>query len=214
MRHLKTLAVGVVLCAGSALAQDTETTTTTTTATDTAAPRWSLGAGVGFGQVIVVDDNGGPLSALGGLGLTPQASLEYRLQEQLALVLGASTNITTVSPEGGDGDTNFGVGVRLGLRRFLAGSGPTRLSLHGLVALGYSSRAGFGNAQTSLDFTQAGLIGGLAVDRELIEGLTLRLATDVAGVSFTSISADTGGSVDSFGVNLGLAPSLELRLAF
>jgi hypothetical protein len=63
-----------------------------------------------------------------------------------------------------------------------------------------------------------GLTLGLAVERELTSGLSLRVATPLVGASWstgTFESSTSGRSTrDGGGATLLLAPSLELRLAF
>jgi hypothetical protein len=66
-----------------------------------------------------------------------------------------------------------------------------------------------------------GAVAGFALERQLIDGLALRLSSSVLelsyGVGATTISTgDASTSQDSHGLDLGLrlSPSLELRYAF
>jgi hypothetical protein len=63
---------------------------------------------------------------------------------------------------------------------------------------------------------------GISVERELIPALTLRLATDLLGASFTrmrDVSVDSDGVAtaddhDAFAAEVALAPALELHFYF
>jgi hypothetical protein len=63
-----------------------------------------------------------------------------------------------------------------------------------------------------------GLTLGLAVERELTSGLSLRVATPLVGASWSRSTLDSSAdgltTSEGGGASLILAPSLELRLAF
>ena len=192
MRGMKMLAVGAMLVAGAASAQESEASSGTTLGTD---GRWSVGAGAGF---TAVGNN-----PLGTGSLTPRASLEYLFTSDTALVLGAFGNFGVSWVGDAGSELDGGLGVNLGLRKYLAGGSATRLSLHGVFNAGFSDAEG---EASSMDF---GVSGGFAVDRELIQNLTLRAAVELANVGY---NRDDG--VNRVGLDLFIAPSLELRLAF
>jgi hypothetical protein len=189
---MKMLAVGAMLVAGAASAQESEASSGTTLGTD---GRWSVGAGAGF---TAVGNN-----PLGTGSLTPRASLEYLFTSDTALVLGAFGNFGVSWVGDAGSELDGGLGVNLGLRKYLAGGSATRLSLHGVFNAGFSDAEG---EASSMDF---GVSGGFAVDRELIQNLTLRAAVELANVGY---NRDDG--VNRVGLDLFIAPSLELRLAF
>jgi opacity protein-like surface antigen len=190
MRGMKMLAVGAMLVAGAASAQETESTSAGTDG------RWSVGAGAGLtavGNNPVADEE----------GLTPRASLEYLLSDDTALVLGVFGNFGVSWAGGGGSELDGGLGANLGLRKYLTGAGPTRLSLHGVFNAGFRDEEG---SASTMDF---GVSGGFAVDRELIQNLTLRAGVELANFGYTRREG-----VNRIGLNLFIAPSLELRLAF
>ena len=191
MRGMKMLAVGAMLVAGTASAQDGEATTDVGT-----DGRWSVGAGAGLTAV-----GNNPLAD--GDNLTPRASLEYLFADDTALVLGVFGNFGVSWAGGGGSELDGGLGANVGLRKYLTGAGPTRLSLHGVFNAGFSDAEG---EASNMDF---GVSGGFAVDRELIERLTLRAGVELANFGYTRREG-----VNRIGLNLFIAPSLELRLAF
>lgn len=216
------VAVVAVLVAGGARAQEA--------GQEAAAEpsRWSVGAGLGLFEV------SGPVlgNGLGGFS-GPQAvlSFEYLVREDLALMLtGGAGWGTALGGDASSGGVNLGLGLRIPVSRpqapvtvsaltlFTAGynglSGST-VSVNGLPAVGTSSASGFG----------LGLEAGLAVEKELVSGLGLRISTMLGRVGYTRTSSRTEfqqggqpvsvtGSSSAFGLNLGVRPSIELRLAF
>lgn len=196
MRGMKMLAVCAVLGAGAAGAQELEqqgSAQADASVGSSSARPWSIGGGAGF---VVLGTNGQPS------GLTPRASLEYLLASDTALVLGGFGSFGS-SFANGSSSIDGGIGVNLGLRKFFGSAGPTRFSLHGLANLG------FRDSEADDSRVDVGVGGGFAVDRELVDALTLRIAVDVANLGFSRRD-----EVNRVGLDLFLAPALELRLAF
>jgi len=189
MRAMKMLTVGAMLVAGAASAQDEAA------GSSVSGSRLSVGAGAGF---TAVGNNPGAAS-----GLTPRASLEFLLADDLALVAGAFGNLGVSWDETDDSSLGGGLGANVGLRKFFSGTGPTRLSVHGLLNTGFRDSEG---ADSTINF---GVSGGFAVDRQLIEALTLR-----AGVEVVNLGYSRSAGNKRIGLDLFIAPSLELRLAF
>jgi hypothetical protein len=196
-----------------------------------AAPRWSLGAGV--------ISFAGPLSSARFITTTnfvsppslpgAQASLERRLGDDTWLVLGvlgAVDRQRAEVPAGASGRTRFDqavFGLDVGVRRLLTPRGaPLDVSL--LLA----GNAGVGHSREDLTFTTTtvqrqttwgvGASAGIAVDRELVSNLSVRVATSLFAAGYTwgrtEVSGGGTGDGSSFAAGFQLAPSLELRLAF
>jgi len=194
MRGMKMLVVGAMLVAGAASAQDEAA------ASEVSGSRFSVGAGLGF---VIVGNNG----SLGGL--TSRASIEYLLADDLALIAGASGNVGVSWDETDESSLEGGVGVNVGLRKFLSGSGPTRLSVHGVL------NTGFRDSENAAATSQFGVSGGFAVDRQLIEALTLRAGVELVNLGYSRNVGSLGNAgTKRLGLDLFIAPSLELRLAF
>lgn len=193
---------------------------------------WSLGAGVGF---TLLGSSFGGVASLGGLGVSPPtaptvvASLERAVAPGWWLVLGAAIS---ANRERGDAPPASFVSTRsdytlgsasIGLRRALTRAGaPVTVSMHALADVGYSwSRQDLELTTPETRRSESfgfGLTVGLAVERELTSGLSLRVATPLLAGGWNSATLDgtvTGHtSREGGGVSLVLAPSLELRLAF
>jgi hypothetical protein len=113
--------------------------------------------------------------------------------------------------------------VSAGVRRAVTRAGaPVTVSVHALADVGYAwSRDDLTSTTPEIRRGEAlgpGVSFGLAVERELTSGLSLRVATPLFAARWNRWSSDgsVNGKVtgDSGGVGLVLAPSLELRLAF
>lgn len=195
-----------------------------------AAPQWSLGAGViSFGG-----------SALGAISLNPsfqlppnvpgaQASLERRLGDDTWLVVGLTGLFDRERldlPAGASGQSRLdlaGVGLNAGVRRVLTPGGSlvdVSLVFLGNAGLLHARQdfAGITNGTQRQTAWRVGVSAGIAVDRELVSNLSLRVSTSLLGAGYTwgRTELSDGGSADGSVLSAGfqLAPSLELRLAF
>lgn len=194
---------------------------------------WSLGAGVGFYG----------WSSLAGVGAYPgarmpfvapqaaaSASLERRVGDRSWLVVGASGGVGSSREDVPAGSYGYPradyrqLAIDGGLRRALTPRGaPVEVSLLALAQLGYhwqdATRAESPAPRKSVtDAWSAGANLGLSVDRELSPGLSLRVATPLAVLSWDQWRETTAGTAALTGHQLSLgvtlAPRLELRLAF
>jgi hypothetical protein len=192
---------------------------------------WSLGAGLGY---VVY---GSPVFAASYPGYTNlpyaptvRASLERAVAPRWWLVAGASGFASrtrsdvqagyTYPPTRSDATS---LSISGGVRRALHAPGaPVTVSGLLLAQVGWttarSDRAGAVPEVQRGEALGVGLSAGLAVDRELLTGLSLRVATPVLAAMWTSqrLSSDVSGVARTKGgeVSLTLAPSLELRLDF
>jgi hypothetical protein len=197
-----------------------------------AAPQWSLGAGViSFsGSSLVLGSTSAALgTSQATLLFAPQASLERRLGDDTFLLFGVSG---TASRQRADLPATAAaqsradlvqLGLSAGVRRLLTPRGApmdVSLVLTGDLGFGrsrqdYTLPTGTVSHQTAW---RVGAAAGLAVDRELVSGLSLRVATSILGVGYTwrRFEASDSGVSSGTGLTAGLAlaPSLELRLAF
>jgi hypothetical protein len=195
---------------------------------------WSFGAGLSYGSVGMVSL---PMvrsyyyGAWSPSVFAPTASIEWRLAPRTWLAFGLTGGVSSQSydplPPGSygpiDGDAKA-LAVSVGVRQ-VAWSRPLfEVSVLGLAELGAtSSRSKLQQptgAVTELNGS-AWLVGasaGLAVDRELTPGLSLRLATELLRAAWQSGKMTEVGVATSSGhdlqVSAVLVPRIELRLAF
>jgi len=198
-----------------------------------AQPLWSIGAGFTWTYVYAISGAvslGFPASSAGVPVVN--ASLERRLSDRSWLSLGLSGAVyrrrMDAPPAGAFGmvrDDGGQIYLTAGIRQVLTGpQAPVDFSLLALAEVGYAS-ADQGwvestGVEASRDLT-TWLLGaslGLAVDRELTPGLSVRVATPLLGVgySWTRTVPDGGQPVEGsdLSARLIIAPRLELRLAF
>lgn len=199
--------------------------------------RWSMGFGIFSGSGTF-----GPLGYpyLGGYyaptvpGVT--ASLERRLSDPLWLVLGVNGSIGRYDQDLAQGDTGLTrydvnqLAVEGGLRYLLTRAGgivdvsAVALAEAGIVDAELD-RVEYAGSITALDevtYDSTGwLVGanvGVAVDRVLTGGLSVRIATQLVGATYLSTRTriTDSGTLDGedFSVRAQIAPRLELRLAF
>ena len=192
---------------------------------------WSLGAGAGWGPFY-----GLQTAYLGGPGAVPpaaptvRASLERAVRTGWWLELGFGGDVQRLRGDAPDGigrTTRNDAGtaaLNLGLRRALTAPGaPVCVSVDLALVAGYTA---FHIESAALTTTQVvrgeavslGLATGLAVERELTSGLSLRVGTSLLEAWWTSASVKDSvyGEVTRKGGNasLALSPWLELRQAF
>lgn len=189
--------------------------------------RWSLGAGVTFAEVVSISP--AQLPGAGALVSSPTAvaNLERRLDRGLWLTLGvaggAATVDTTISGVQSSSTTRYVTfAVAPGLRKVVTpDDAPVEVSVLGEVQLGFA-RGSFEVNNTAAASTthelRAGLLGGFAVERRLIDGLSVRAAARLLNASYDRATSDGAGTVgqksEGFSVGLIVSPSLEMRFAF
>lgn len=198
---------------------------------DAGAPAadWSFGAGVGFEGTLAPGVIGGVPSPSVQIPVV-NASLERRLSGRTWLTLGVAGTLQDSRTDVAEGDSGVERSevrqgfVSVGLRRALSRAGaPVEVS--GLVQV----EGGLADAdqrlvspasRTHQDVTVwfAGVGAGLAVERELTSGLSLRVASPLLGAWYERSRAREGGGPAAdeaaLSVRVLLAPRLELRLAF
>jgi len=191
---------------------------------------WSLGAGVSAGTVVVVTGSGPPSSVSVGPGAGAIASLERRLANAtwMSMNLTASWVSTrferSTNAAGTTRDDGRSLVAELGVRQGVTGPGsPVEVSLLAMAHGGYawhkvSDDSPFVSPEQRFTAKLAGLNLGLALERELAPRLSLRVATPVVGIGYSSSRQEAPGQpvleVHSFSAGIALAPRLELRLAF
>jgi hypothetical protein len=190
------------------------------------ARRWSLGAGVGFGvSQVSLGVVPGPV-LLGVTAPTASASLERELSPRSWLVLGANGMLAQLSIEGAGPsyDENLvAAGASIGVRNVVTAPGaPVDLSTV-LLAEGGLARAVVTPEPTSgaprlQRSWRIGASFGIAIDRELTPGLSLRVATPLVQGAYSDqrveyVAAPPTRS-SGFTVGVVVAPRLELRIAY
>lgn len=214
-------------------------------------PDWSIGAGFGFfvsgPSLAALGTPGlaGLLGGTGGLGISsvtqPQVTMlvERRLSEQLFLTFqGAASYGASQDDLDAELRTHFlSLQGAFGVRRLFNPRGVVEVSWFGNAGVGYTnaesrfyastfdSSTGMYTATTlqifrSHTFT-VGAATGLTLERQLIEGLALRLSSSILGVSYglgasTATIGDSNTDRQNHQVDVGLrfSPSIELRYAF
>lgn len=191
-------------------------------------PQWSFGGGISY---VVYS---GPVS----LGTTSalfvpaaSASLERRLSDRTWLVAGVFGSVQRYRadvPTGSVGTTRDDartLSLTGGVRRVLTRSGAiVQVSLVALgeaeIGDGERNYVNYSGPSVASDATSwsVGANAGLALDRELTDGVSLRVASPLLGASYNWTMVDQVGAPrrqgSGFYVNALLAPRLELRMAF
>ncbi len=210
---------------------------------------WNVGAGLSFGTPVFGLVEAAPgVAGLGGLGalsssfgLSTQPRMtvliERRLGERLFLgfQLAASFKASQSDTFSAAAYRSVNVDGTIGLRNVLNPRGVVEVSWFANVGVG------FGNSEnrtilTGVDATGAatqipvsmrsnafgvGAVAGLALERELISGLALRLSSSIVGVSYSlsgttqiirEVSTENGNH--GFDGGLRFSPTIELRYAF
>ena len=197
-----------------------------------AAPaQWSLGAGWSPGYASVITTSGYTpwVSAILALPAVT-ASLERRLGERTWLALGVSGSLDRRHHEvppyavGASADDLSQIFVTAGVRQVVTAPGaPVDVSLLGLADGGvteWNLTLVSGGVESPLKSTawRVGVSIGLAIDRELTGGLSLRVASPLLYAAYARSHAEPAGQPtqegESFSVAALIAPRLELRLAF
>jgi hypothetical protein len=156
---------------------------------------WSVGAGAG---VTLAGNN-----ANNPRNFVPRASVEYLIGDDMALVVGAFGSFGVSWAGGAGSQLDGGVGANFGMRKYFTSAGKNRLSMHGLFNAGWRDSAATDSS------IEVGLGAGFAVDHQLADALTLRALVDVANLGY-----GRSQGANRIGLDLFLAPALELRLAF
>jgi hypothetical protein len=207
-----------------------------------AAPGWSIGAGVGFGSFFSTSPTY-VSSSINGLYISPQpvpaavASVERRLSGRTWLVIGADGSFSHDRQDVPADSTGFrktdmyGLGVSAGIRRFLTRAGaPVDVSVDVTASAGanrwkggaayrdYTNGGAIADASFDASGWRTGATFGLAVDRELTGALSVRVATPIVGAWYGKTRTEVTGQPtldrEELGAGLRIAPRLELRLAF
>jgi hypothetical protein len=197
----------------------------------TGPPHWSIGAGV---VTFVFGD--GLLFSSGNGFPGVQASLERRIGRATWLVVGMAGSFQTEDADptpsgtalllsGADAEGWRGSGAA-GLRRELTGA-TAPFVVSGLLLAnvgGMSLERAFVTGSPAEEVREetegvtAGLTAGVAVDRELTHGLSVRVSSSLLAASWSWTEIRYPGApvrdARTFRVGLAIAPTLELRLAF
>jgi len=199
-----------------------------------ATAQWSLGAGVSTGFVVSSGMSGLGLLSSGLVSSVPSAnaSLERRLSERTWLVLGLDGFVTSSRRDAVPGLVTYAysrldqrqLAADCGVRHVVTARGtPVEVSVLALAEVGYASidatlDNGAATQAQSASTWLAGAHVGLALERELTAGISLRVATPVAVLSWQQSRQQSPGfpAASSHALEAGvlLAPRLELRLAF
>jgi hypothetical protein len=227
--------------AARAITTPAQPTTPTRTAqpTELAAPaakslaHWSLGAGIGIGFT------GDAFAALGPAPVpTYEAALERRLGQRTWLALNARMSYDSRDVPGDfqADDTErpmhrtatTSLGGLLGLR-YVFVEGVVDVSAFAGAFAAYhhvdgihGGDGGLAGLSAAINSRVVGLLAGVAVERELVDALGLRLALDLATASFsrdqwlTINTAGEEGTSSAFSQRLGVSmrPSLQLHFYF
>lgn len=201
-------------------------------------PLWSIGGGLTWGIVLggsaVLTPSGAYPSSFDASIPSASASVERRLGERtwLAFGLAGGTSRAELDPPAPNtfyaSTTEQDVTrafVSVGLRHVLTPAGaPVDFSILGAVEAGFARgdatvvEGGGEETDTTLRSRVVGLTGGIAVDRTLAGTLSLRIATPLVTASYAGVTETSSRAPDrdgsTAGVDVVLAPRLELRIAF
>jgi hypothetical protein len=217
--------------------------TTSARAGDGAEADWSIGAGIGFGYGLssaLAGSLGYSAPYLSVSAPQASASVERRLSAANWLLMGVTANFahsTAALPPASSRvygayitDQKQGGGaVSFGVRHFLTEPGAfIGVSLEAAARAGvqtvgedyqlYDGNGGSMANHASATAWSVGGFGGIALDKPLLDRLTLRLAVALLSIDYakatTSPSDTVQGAGSSFNAALIFIPDLELRLAF
>lgn len=202
--------------------------------------------GIGYssllGSVSGLAGSGGLQSLVGlGVGTQPRLTIliERRLNEKLFITfLGAASYSASQNDTNSDLKSHLlTLEATLGMRRVFNPRGLIEVSLFANGGVGYSNSEyrSLGSvydpntgtfSQTTLMISRGhsfsvGAVSGLALERELVSGLALRLSSSIIGLSYglssnTTTTPDAKTESKGHGVDVGLrfSPTIELRYAF
>lgn len=190
-------------------------------------PTWTIGAGIDFAGPSI-----GGASGAAGLGyagpLLPSTTasllIERRIAHPLWLIgrLRGGYDRTVHEDNGyvGRAESLSGEGA-IGLRVVFTPDDPFQFSTFGLLGVGYARSRYEPSTVGEARAWNAGLDLGFALDRELIEGLGLRLGVVVGEVGYASARTSyfdglttRDGESSTWSAALSLSPSIELRYSF
>jgi hypothetical protein len=200
---------------------------------------WTIGAGIQAGGYVLLPSQSTAVSTIGlvplGSTVVPAATLflERRVGDRTWLVLGWTGSVNRTSADPPSPQSSFAVitkddtevaSVSAGLRRVVTGPGAiVDVSLQATVEGGYFHEVQRLTApdgtETETHFTggYTAVNGGIAVERELTNGLAVRISTPLVSASWSKVTTSDAAASrhgESSGVALTLAPRIELRLAF
>lgn len=169
---------------------------------------WQLGAGVGFSFFGL----GLGLSGLDST-LTPTAivAVERRLAPATWLRLGLNGGYADGSTTD---DEVGGVALALGVRQVFTPRSIVELSAFGDFGFAYNHVKSAGTFGAEFDGFGLDITAGVAVERELIDRLSLRLSLGLFDAGFQVVSPEVGDSQKGFNVNVVFRPGLTLQFQF
>jgi hypothetical protein len=157
-------------------------------------------------------------------------SLERAIGPRTWLLLGASGAIGRYRSDVSEGNTDLSeedyrqLALGVGVRQIVTSAGsPVDVSLvflaeGGIIDSKLNWTGSFSRAPSQQTAWRLGASGGIAVDRELTRGLSVRVGTSVLGMTWTryhtKLTDESNLWSSDVSVGLALAPYLELRLAF
>jgi hypothetical protein len=201
-------------------------------------PAWSIGGGltwslVGSGLSGTLVPSGVYAYSLNPSIPSVSASLERRTGERTWLVFGLAGGSTRVELDPPPSAASYEstttqratrAFASVGLRQVITPAGaPVDFSIIGALEGGFARAeqtvtAGGAEVEEAYRSRLIGLSGGIAVDRTLTGPMSLRIATPLVTASYASLTQTASGQPDrdgsAFGVDVVLAPRLELRIAF
>jgi hypothetical protein len=185
-------------------------------------PRWSIGVGVAFFDVLTMYKEAflSDWSLFGKVASpTVATSLERALSDRTWLAVDLSAAFERVNSDSSSSaghqpqNRHRRLSMEFGVRHILNRPGaPVDVSVMALA--GGWVEDFLRDSSTSLTQWSAGVSGGIAIDRQLVPGLTVRVASPVIAASYLSIKGTYATRGKGFSTALQLAPRLELRLSF
>jgi hypothetical protein len=198
---------------------------------DTVTPQksandWSIGAGLlGSGYSYAMSGYVGGLASY-PIAPTSSMTLERRLSENLWLTMGMAGNFSMADDDKGVSIGNtivskaFTGEVALGVRYIFNPKGAVEISAFGGLSFLYGTQTLKSDTdEWNNRALSGGIIAGLAIERQLLKNLYLRLHTTIGNVYFATVSSeveDTGetNDVSQFRGGISLTPGIQLRLTF
>jgi hypothetical protein len=153
-------------------------------------------------------------------------ALERRLSDTLWLTLGVSGSVSTVDdPVSLDNGSTIatkalGAELSMGLRYIFNPRAAVEVSVFGGLALSWADVDMKTDTQAWTNQTLSyGLVAGLALERRLLDNLSLRLQTTIGNVYYSSVESEIEGTpgttrFQQFRGGVALSPGIQLRLTF